>query len=195
VRNQGGTRASLESRFANYCNCMLRRSWAISWYRREISLKRFLASAKDNIQFASMISGGSALFALRMARRKSRSAIITEKDWLDRFNPTIIVDHAIDRMLNPIHPGEILLEEYLKPLGVSQNKLARSLRITPKTISEIVLGKRGISPEMSIRLGKFFGQSPRFWLNLQTEYDFRCALRGEKQLTAEVRVLKDLVAA
>ena len=98
-------------------------------------------------------------------------------------------------MANPIHPGEILLEEYLKPLGVSQNKLARSLRITPKTISEIVLGKRGISPEMSIRLGKFFGQSPLFWLNLQTEYDFRCALRAEKRLTADVRVLKDLVAA
>jgi len=98
-------------------------------------------------------------------------------------------------MANPIHPGEILLEEYLKPLGVSQNKLAQTLRITPKTISEIVLGKRGISPEMSIRLGKFFGQSPRFWLNLQTEYDFRCALRAEKRLTADVCVLKDLVAA
>jgi addiction module HigA family antidote len=84
-------------------------------------------------------------------------------------------------MANPIHPGEILLEEYLKPLGVSQNKLARSLHITPKTISEIVLGKRGISPEMSIRL--------------QTEYDFRCALRAEKRLTADVRVLKDLMAA
>lgn len=97
-------------------------------------------------------------------------------------------------MAYPIHPGEILLEEYLKPLGVSQNKLARSLCITPKTISEIVLGKRGVSPEMSIRLGKFFGQSPRFWLNLQTEYDFRCALRAEKRLTADVRVLKDLVA-
>lgn len=98
-------------------------------------------------------------------------------------------------MANPIHPGEILLEEYLTPLGVSQNKLARSLSITPKTISEIVLGKRGISPEMSIRLGKFFSQSPRFWLNLQTEYDFRCALRAEKRLTADVRVLKDLLAA
>lgn len=65
-------------------------------------------------------------------------------------------------MGRPIHPGEILLEEYLKPLQVSQNTLARSLGITPKTISEIVLGKRGVSPEMSIRLGKFFGQSPRF---------------------------------
>jgi addiction module HigA family antidote len=98
-------------------------------------------------------------------------------------------------MASPIHPGEILFEEYLKPLRVSQNALARALAITPKTVSEIVLGKRGISPEMSIRLGKFFGQSPRFWLNLQTEYDFRCALRRQKTLTAKVRALKDLVPA
>ena len=95
----------------------------------------------------------------------------------------------------PIHPGEILLEEYLKPLGVSQNALARALFITPKTISEIVLGKRGISPEMSLRFGKFFGQSPRFWLNLQTEYDFRRAFRQRKMLTAKVGVLKDVVVA
>lgn len=98
-------------------------------------------------------------------------------------------------MSNPIHPGEILLEEYLKPLRLSQNALARSLGITPKTVSEIVLGKRGISPEMSIRLGKFFGQSPRFWLNLQSEYDFRCALRRQKSLTAKVCRLKDLAIA
>jgi addiction module HigA family antidote len=93
-------------------------------------------------------------------------------------------------MATPIHPGEILFEDYLKPLGVSQNALARSLGITPKTISEIVLGKRGISPEMSIRFGKFFGQSARFWLNLQTEYDFRCALRRRRILTANVSVLR-----
>ena len=98
-------------------------------------------------------------------------------------------------MSNPIHPGEILLEEYLKPLGLSQNAVARSLGITPKTVSEIVLGKRGISPEMSIRLGKFFAQSPRFWLNLQTEYDFRRALRRHKSLTAKVCLLKDLIIA
>lgn len=96
-------------------------------------------------------------------------------------------------MTNPIHPGEILLEEYLLPFGLSQNALARALGITPKTVSEIVLGKRGISPEMSIRLGKFFGQSPRFWLNLQTEHDFRCAARHSKALTARVGLLKHLV--
>ena len=97
-------------------------------------------------------------------------------------------------MTYPIHPGEILLKEYLEPLQISQNTLARSLGITPKTISEIVLRKRGVSPEMSIRLGEFFGQSPRFWLNLQSEFDFRRALRRRKSLTAKVRVLKDLLA-
>lgn len=98
-------------------------------------------------------------------------------------------------MTHPIHPGEILLEEYLKPLKVSQNALARGLRITPKTVSEIVLAKRGISPEMSIRLGKFFDQSPRFWLNLQTEYDFRRAFRRQKALVAKVGVARDFVVA
>lgn len=96
------------------------------------------------------------------------------------------------QMTLSIHPGEILLEEYLRPLSISQNALARSLAITPKTISEIVLGKRGISPEMSLRLGKFFGQSPRFWLNLQTEYDFRRAWRRQRAVTAKVGYLKDL---
>lgn len=89
-------------------------------------------------------------------------------------------------MNTPIHPGEILLEEYLVPLGISQNALARALGVTPKTVSEIVLGKRGVSPEMSIRLGKFFGQSMRFWLNLQSEHDFRFALRRQKSLTARI---------
>jgi addiction module HigA family antidote len=99
------------------------------------------------------------------------------------------------QMIMSIHPGEILLEEYLRPLSISQNALARALSITPKTISEIVLGKRGVSPEMSLRLGKFFDQSPRFWLNLQTEYDFRRAFRQRKMLTANVAVLKDLAPA
>lgn len=94
----------------------------------------------------------------------------------------------------PVHPGEILLEEYLNPLGISQNALARALAITPKTVSEIVLGKRGISPETSMRLGKFFGQSPRFWMNLQTEYDFRRAARRETAITKDVALLKELQA-
>src|SRR6266550_2586847 len=176
MKNRSGTGILLESLFRSCCNCTPRRSWAISLCHREISSKRFQGSAQANIRSASMISDGSVSFGLTEPRR-----------YCALRNRQI--------MANPIHPGEILLEEYLKPLSVSQNKLARSLRITPKTISEIVLGKRGISPEMSIRLGKFFGQSPRFWLNLQTEYDFRCALRRQKRLTQKVIVLKDLMPA
>lgn len=99
--------------------------------------------------------------------------------------------------MNPspcIHPGEILLEEYLKPLAVSQNALARALNVTPKTVSEIVLGKRGVSAEMSIRLGRFFGQSPRFWLNLQAEHDFRRVMEREPELGARVTPLAVLQA-
>jgi len=143
-----------------------------------------------------MISGASVSSGRIKAREKSRFAITTE-DQLDPVYDSGIVDVAIEsiEVRSPIHPGEILLEEYLKPLGVSQNALARSLGITPKTISEIVLGKRGISPEMSIRFGKFFGQSLRFWLNLQTEYDFRRALRQQKSLAGSVRPLKDFAPA
>jgi antitoxin HigA-1 len=73
--------------------------------------------------------------------------------------------------LPPIHPGEILLEEYLKPMGISQYRLARSLSVPPRRINEIVHGKRGMSADTGLRLARFFGTSERFWLNLQTRYD------------------------
>jgi antitoxin HigA-1 len=90
-------------------------------------------------------------------------------------------------MINPpITPGEILKEEYLDPLGLSQNALARAIGVSPRSINEIVLGRRSITAPMSIRLGAYFRQSPRFWLNLQTECDLRRALRDEKELTANI---------
>jgi addiction module HigA family antidote len=70
-------------------------------------------------------------------------------------------------------PGEILLEDYLIPMGISQNALARALGISPQSINEIVLGRRSITPEMSLKLGKFFKQSAQFWFNIQTTCDFR----------------------
>jgi addiction module HigA family antidote len=75
--------------------------------------------------------------------------------------------------MKPITPGEILLEEYLKPLGLSQNAVGRAMGVSPRSINEIVLGRRSITPEMSIRFGKFFGQSAQFWFGLQTNCDFR----------------------
>ncbi|MBM4373084.1 MAG: HigA family addiction module antidote protein [Deltaproteobacteria bacterium] len=71
----------------------------------------------------------------------------------------------------PIHPGEILMEEFLRPLGVSQYRLARDLSVPPRRINEIVQGKRGISADTALRLARYFGTSDRFWLNLQVRYD------------------------
>ena len=71
----------------------------------------------------------------------------------------------------PIHPGEILLEEFLRPMGISQYRLAKSINVPPRRINEVVHGKRSITADTALRLSRFFGTSERFWLNLQTRYD------------------------
>lgn len=81
-------------------------------------------------------------------------------------------------MTPPITPGEILLEEYFEPMGISENAMARAIGVAPRAINEIVQGKRSITPQMSIRFGAFFGQSEEFWHGIQVECDFR-ALRGK----------------
>jgi len=73
--------------------------------------------------------------------------------------------------LPPIHPGEILIEEFLKPTGISQYRLAKDISVSPRRINEIVHGKRSITADTALRLGRFFGISPQFWLNLQTRFD------------------------
>ena len=89
--------------------------------------------------------------------------------------------------MKPMTPGEILFEDYMKSLGLSQNGLARSIGVSPRAINEIVHGRRSITAEMSIRLGAFFRQSPRFWLNIQTECDLRTALRRKPALTKGIQ--------
>ena len=80
--------------------------------------------------------------------------------------------------LDPIHPGEILLEDFLKPMKISINKLARDISVPPGRISSIVNGKRSISADTALRLGAYFDVSPELWLNLQTDYDLRIARRN-----------------
>lgn len=77
------------------------------------------------------------------------------------------------KRLPNIHPGEILAEEFLSPLGLSQNALARSLCVPPRRINEIVLGKRAISADTALRLARHFGTTPEFWMTLQAAYDFK----------------------
>ena len=80
-----------------------------------------------------------------------------------------------EERLPPVHPGEVLLEEFLKPLGLSQNRLGLSLGVPPRRINEIVLHKRRVSADTALRLGRYFGTSPRFWLGLQSDYDLDVA--------------------
>ena len=79
------------------------------------------------------------------------------------------------KKLHPVHPGEVLLEEFLRPMGLSQNRLALAIRVHPRRINEIVLGKRSITADTALRLARYFGTSPQFWLGLQTDYDLDCA--------------------
>src|SRR5947208_3418281 len=86
-----------------------------------------------------------------------------------------------------IHPGEILREEFLKPMGLSGYKIAQSLDVTAQRISDIILAKSGISADMAIRLGKFFGTSPEFWMNLQTSYELAMARKHLKKKINKIK--------
>ena len=79
------------------------------------------------------------------------------------------------RRLSAVHPGEVLLEEFLKPMNLSQNRLALDLGVPPRRINEIVLGKRGITADTALRLARYFGNSSRFWMGLQMDFDLDVA--------------------
>ena len=96
--------------------------------------------------------------------------------------------------LRPVHPGEVLLEEFLKPMGLSQNRLALGISVPPRRINEIVLGKRSITADTALRLARYFGNSPQVWLGLQRDYDLDIAtealggrIEREVQVSAMVK--------
>ena len=94
------------------------------------------------------------------------------------------------RKLRPVHPGEVLLEEFLKPMGVSQYQVAKDMSVPPRRINEIVLGKRAVTADTALRLSRYLGTSERFWLNLQARYDLEVEKeRLGRRLEREVRVL------
>lgn len=98
--------------------------------------------------------------------------------------------HMTPKKLNPTHPGEILMEEFLKPLGISQYRLAKDINVPPRRINEIVHKKRAISADTALRLSRYFGTTPEFWLNLQTHFDLEIQSdKLENTLKTEVKVL------
>ncbi len=97
--------------------------------------------------------------------------------------------------LDEIHPGEILLEDFMKPMGISARQLAADIDVSPSRISELVHGSRPITADTALRLGLFFGMEPRFWLNLQTEYDMRVTARTlQEKIAPRIRVFHRAVA-
>jgi addiction module HigA family antidote len=106
---------------------------------------------------------------------KSKSPIIIEEGTLEAT------------VMEPVHPGEILEEEFLKPIGISQYRLAVDISVPPRRINEIVHGKRGISADTALRLSRYFGTTAKFWLNIQIRYD----LEKEKDRLGD-RLLKEV---
>lgn len=99
------------------------------------------------------------------------------------------------KLLDEIHPGEVLLEDFMKPMGISARQLAADIDVSPSRISELVNGNRPITADTALRLGLFFGMEGRFWLNLQSEYDMRMAERETKAAIApRIRVFAQAAA-
>lgn len=95
------------------------------------------------------------------------------------------------KRLPPIHPGEILMDEFLHPMGISQYRLAKDISVSPRRINEIIHGKRSITADTALRLGRFFTVSPQFWLNLQTRYDLEVTEdQLDNRLDKEVHAFK-----
>lgn len=96
----------------------------------------------------------------------------------------------VEKLYPPIHPGEVLMEDFIEGFGITQNKLAVSIGVPPRRINEIVHGKRAITADTALRLGRYFGIDPQFWLNLQTRYELELAEDRVAEQIAAITPLK-----
>ena len=150
------------------------------------------------------IPPGSQLEALK-GSRKGQHSIRVNDQWRvcfvwreDGAHQVEIVDYQelnMAELLDEIHPGEILLEDFMKPMGISALQLAADIDVSPSRISELVNGHRPVTADTALRLGLSFGMEPRFWLNLQTEYDLRIAARTlQDRIAPRIRVFQRVAA-
>jgi antitoxin HigA-1 len=138
-------------------------------------LEALRADRSGHIRSGSTTNGAFVLFGLREDRHLSKSSTITTRGNL---------------LPNP-HPGEILLEEFLKPMGLSQNALARAVHVPPRRINEIVLGKRDVTADTDLRLARYFGLSEGFFLGLQTDYDL---MQRRRQIERDLKTIRPRAA-
>ena len=133
---------------------------------REAVSRPWAATGKASTVFASTINGGFASSGAMERPKGSRSSIISSE---------ASVSMANNHRLPPIHPGEILREEFLSPLGMSAHQLALALRVPATRINDIVNEKRGITADTALRLSRYFGTTPRFWMNIQASWELETA--------------------
>ncbi len=158
----------------------------VNWqYRREIDLNPYEVTEQDNTVSESMISFEFAFDGKKVVLMKSKLQTITKLT--GRRLPT-------DRP--PTHPGEMLLEEFLKPLGISQSAFAVKLGISFPLLNKVINGKRCVTPDIALRLAQVLGMSVDFWLGLQSDWDLWHAMRTEKaEKIAQLEPLPDLTCS
>jgi addiction module HigA family antidote len=157
---------------------MLRQRLAFWTHRPATGLRSLRAIEWDNGASESTIVGGFVFDGKIQMLGMSRSWIIIEK------REMVMVRNK----MRPIHPGEILREEYLEPMGMSVNSLAKALNVTPARINDIVRERRGITADTALRLARYFGTDARSWMNLQSAYDLRVAeLTQAKRIVSTIR--------
>ncbi len=142
---------------------MTQKTYKICWLHLATGLKSSKVIEQDNTVFASMTSGVFVLIGP------------TIKQVMLRLLTTMDEVKMMEETLSPIHPGEILLEDFMKPLGLSQYRLAHDISVAPLRISQIVHGQRAITVDTAMRLARYFGTSAAVWLRLQVRYDLEVA--------------------
>jgi len=151
--------------------------WRTSGFRLEIAWRSYLGGEKVSTASASMSSGASASSGEKGTHSTLRSWTTTSE---------VIM---VPRKMAPVHPGEILMEEFLEPMQISQYRLSKDIGVPPRRINEIVHAKRAISPDTALRLSRYFAMSEMFWSNLQAHYDLEVERdRLGDRLEKEVRV-------
>jgi antitoxin HigA-1 len=173
------SRVSRKSRFVS-CKCWTPQRGLTTWQPlRGTDSKNWQEIVSANTAFGSMTNGACALDGLNRTPTTSKSTITTLRGETMARNK---------RQIPLAHPGEILNEEFLKPLGITINALALALRVPSNRIYAIVEGERGVSADTALRLGRYFGTTPEFWINLQTRFELENAKdQLEDQIEREVQ--------
>src|SRR6266496_4117142 len=169
-------------RARNFWRLTQQESWTICAYRPAIAWRRYTEIDKGRIVSGSTTNGAFVSFGKTAKHGMLKSSTITEQTMSIKRED--IEGRKIDfsaiqsgRRLPPVHPGGILRDDFLTPMGISVYELANAIKVPRSRVNDIVLGRRAITTDTALRLGRYFGTTPEFWINLQARYDLEVADR------------------